>query len=138
MSFYEKRTVKYLKSIAKDKNIKGYSLCNKKDIISLLRKDIKSCKKKSPKGVMCCYKSSKKTVIKCSKKNPSPPCKVGFYSKKSPKGVMCCYKSPKKTVKKSLKIYKPDLSKGDCFERSKVMLKHGIFTLFSLKKYNYI
>ena len=43
---------------------------------------------------MCCYKSPKKTVKK----------------------------SPKKTVKKSLKIYKPDLSKGDCFERSKVML----------------
>ena len=51
---------------------------------------------------------------KCTKRNPNPPCNIGFYEKKNPKGIICCYKkksqkqkrnkSPKKKISKKIDL----------------------------------
>ncbi len=90
MVVYEDRTIKDLKSLAKNNRIKGYSLCStKKDLISLLRKEIRSCKK-------LLFKKIPIKDHKCTKRNPEPPCQEGYFTKYNPKGELCCYKSPKK------------------------------------------
>ncbi len=102
MVVYEDRTLKDLKSFAKNNGIKGYSLCRtKKDLISLLRKDIKSCKKIiTPQGKTSVVTDLDKRdrVSKCTKRNHEPPCLDGYGTKYNPKGELCCYKSPKKKI----------------------------------------
>ncbi len=113
MVIYEDRTLKDLRSLAKNKGIKGYSLCpTKKDLISLIKDgtkcqikkkyiERKSPKKKSiikGKTSVVTEVDTRLHVSKCTKRNPEPPCQEGYFTKYNPKGELCCYKSPKKKI----------------------------------------